>query len=435
MSEKQKGARAAMAALFERISGGVKSIGAAKGRLARTAAKKEATSEVVGELVGDVSRAKQQLANAVDDTIEVLETFLKSAKMKRQATGSFSIEREIALTKNVAPVDPTDAPVRLKAQDKRVIAEKHDISERARELETEKLNNKSLSKKERARIQAEADLLYNFGIQAKHNTSLGYFLGNRFPSGKASAEEIELARAAFKVRERLMDEFHAAVLGKQKAFLKEMADKVAAACRPLSDEREIRNKAKEILRDEFAKMRQTALDEVLGSSSVKGQMEKLGLVIKKPGDDIRAPRIYFQVKLQGETYKIGFDIDHSLLGFAEARDDFLQEVFTAKGKVIPEKLVPIFDPGNFTLETARNNQVMLEGIRKEQFQTAKLSPPPTKAIKKVDDSVAADLKEIEKARARLREVFDVVSKLEDSRVKDDLLDSLWELESVLGDSL
>lgn len=364
-----------------------------------------------------------------------------------------SLADEKAVCTQVMKSSSQPTPVPNNRTERQVQRGKAAASEEGSRLANKAQSGDDMTKKELDAYLDAFDKIYNFGIPREETAKLGYFLGRRAVGQSATAAEIALAKEGIAARDMLMREFHKAALGSDKKFLKNVAMRVGEAVKATRSERDALNAAKEILRDEFAIMRTDALDAVLSDPKLTRQLEAVGFTVKK-WEDVKhlknakyLPRLFFEAHLDGKTVRIGFDIDHSLVGFAESRTEFVEDFLKNGAKADEALLRSIFDPKNFTLETARHNRNYLEGVRAEgeRFEAAIDAAKESRALNKGQSSASAlkaaaaeglkDLKELNEAAAKVKLMMARLSTMEESAAKRELMDTLAELSSILGDSI
>lgn len=424
------------------------------GRGARGLSKAQRKAEVVRESLKTLTRNPKDLDKLVKTVLQISKDFMSATRGKKQALQIVTLAEERALCVSATRANAQPPPVLTNRTDRRVHAAKKAATDKANKLAEEARSGKALTKKELDTYLDAFDELYNLGVPREVTAKLGYFLGYRQIGASATAGEIALAKEGLAARDMLMKQFHKAAMGKEDAFLKNVSQRVREALKSTTDKKAMLSKAKEILRDEFALMRTGALDAVLADAKMTRQLEDIGFKVKK-WDEVKhlknakyLPRLFFEANVGGNTVQIGFDIDHSLVGFAESRTAFVEDLLASGAKVDEQLLRPIFDAKNFTLETARHNRQYLERVRAEgerfdaAMEAAKESLPLGKgkstgpsALSQAAAQGLQNLEEMNQAAARVKLMMARLSTMEDSPAKRELMDSLAELSSILGDSL
>lgn len=420
------------------------------GRAARASKKARVTAEAVRALTRD----PRDLRKLVDAVLAITEDFMAKTGQRRKSLALVHLEHERALCASVTGSTSQPPPVISRRSDRAVQSAKDAAAREASRLADAARRGGPSSKVAAGRLRDAIAELYNLGVDRTSSAKLGYFLGRRQVGAAAGAAEKALAREGFAARDMLMGQFHRAALGQQGDFLERVGTRLRVALQGMTDKKAMMREAKEILRDEFALMRSRALDAVLADPGLTRQLEALGFKVKR-WDEVKhlknakyLPRLYFEARVGNAPVLIGFDIDHAGIGFAQSRTSFVEDMILSGGKIDTQLLRPIFDPANFTLETARHNRRYLEGVRAEgeRFEAARkaaiaampggkaaatnaaaLRDAAAEGLRNLDDMDAAVLR-LQQMRARL-------SMIEDSTAKDELMDVLAELSSILGDSL
>lgn len=421
-------------------------------RSAARGAKRKAM--VTAESLRALTRNPRDFQKLVEATLEMAEKFMAKARERRKALQLVMLEHERALCVRATRANSQPPPVISSRRDRRVQSAKNAAAEEANKLVEAARKSGSKSAKNAEALESAISELYNLGVDEKASAKLGYFLGRRQVSATASAAERALAQEGLAARDMLMEQFHKAALGQQEDFLERVAKRVGDALQGMTDKKAMLREAKEILRDEFALMRSNALDAVLADPKLTRQLEAVGFMVKN-WDEVKhlknakyLPRLFFEAEMGGKVVRIGFDIDHAGIGFAESRTSFVEDLIQSGAKADKQMLRPIFDRNNFTLETARHNRRYLEGVRAEgeRFKAAQkaanatLSSGKGKAanVTALRDAAAEGLRNIEDLEAaalRLQQMRARLSMMEDSAAKRQLMDALAEISSILGETL
>jgi hypothetical protein len=409
---------------------------------------------VTAESLRALTRSPRDFQKLVEATLDMAEKFMAKVRERRKALQLVLLEHERALCVRATRANSQPPPVLTSRRDRRVQAAKTAAAEEANKLVDAARKGGSKSANDADALGTAISKLHNLGVDGKTSAKLGYFLGRRQVSATASAAEKALAQEGLAARDMLMEQFHKAALGQQEDFLGRVAKRVGDALQGMTDKKAMMREAKEILRDEFALMRSNALDTVLADPKMTRQLEALGFKVKN-WDEVKhlknakyLPRLFFEAEMGGKVVRIGFDIDHAGIGFAESRTSFVEDMIQSGAKADKELLRPIFDQGNFTLETARHNRRYLEGVRAEgeRFEAAQKAAKVTvssgkaraanvMALREAAAEGLQNLKDLDAAALRLQQMRARLSMMEDSAAKRELMDSLAELSSILGDTL
>lgn len=340
---------------------------------------------------------------------------------------------------------------------------------------------------------------YNSGLRPEHRVALGFFFSNKPFSRWGKPEHLPIFRAVGEVKARMW-----ALLGQQgirgaPGFLEDVARRAAAqgteaawnvvrvsansAARtragalwqrierglaaippgqlPDAATRQdmvelialalaepggtdaVRRQFRMALRRDFGAMRQRWLDALMSAeqAALRGEVTALGIGFKAANDTSRGRRIFVEIAHDGPPVRVGIDLDHAEIGFAEARDRFIDTFLTSR-TLSTDALRPIFDPGNLQpllpLENSRLIEVLRQQIRDLEAgvvggQPALVSPllRPGAVLAQVPDPALARAeftarlqqdREVDALRGEVRRTREQMDALPDGPTKQELID-------------
>ncbi|MBA4213422.1 MAG: hypothetical protein C0449_10090 [Polaromonas sp.] len=128
----------------------------------------------------------------------------------------------------------------------------------------------------------------------------------------------------------------------------------------------VRRRFRIALRQDFGAMRQRWLDALLSpqQAALRGEVTALGIGFKAANDTSRGRRIFVEIAHDGPPVRVGIDLDHANIGFAEARDRFI-DTFLGSRSLSTDALRPIFDPDNLQPLLPLENSRMIEVFRQQ----------------------------------------------------------------------
>jgi hypothetical protein len=163
---------------------------------------------------------------------------------------------------------------------------------------------------------------------------------------------------------------------------------------------------RDALREQFGDMRKRWLDQIMSGEApgMKKALEDIGFKFKTDADPRWGRRIYVEIAHARSVARMGLDLDHANVGFAAARDRFIEEFLTNK-KLSSEALKPIFDPDNLQPMSPLENSGVIEVLRRD-LEDLKAGASVGRAL----SSAPKDL--VQAGRDRLGKVAETMNELQ-----------------------
>ncbi len=224
--------------------------------------------------------------------------------------------------------------------------------------------------------------------------------------------------------------------------MQDMVDMIDLAARQPNGMEAVRGEIRNALREQFGAMRQRWLDDIMSAeqSKLRSAIEDMGFKFKTDADPKWARRIYFEMANAQTVKRIGLDLDHANIGFAGARDQFIEEFLTNK-RISTDALRPIFDPANLQPMTPLENSAVI-GVLRQQLKDLEggvamgrtLSSSPADLLKAGSaraeqmgqvrrelDAIQQDAANYAKLRGEVLDVRKKIAMLKDGREKEELI--------------
>ncbi len=168
----------------------------------------------------------------------------------------------------------------------------------------------------------------------------------------------------------------------------------------------VRAEMRDTLREQFGAMRQRWLDEIMspGQAGLKKALEDIGFKFKTHTDPRWGRRIYIEIAHGQMVVRMGLDLDHASVGFAEARDRFIEDFLTNK-KLSPEALKSIFDPDNLQPMSPLENSGVIGTLRRD-LEDLKAGASVGRALSKAPGDL------LKAGQERMGKIADTMSELQ-----------------------
>ncbi len=150
------------------------------------------------------------------------------------------------------------------------------------------------------------------------------------------------------------------------ATRQDMVELIAFAMAEPGGTEAVRRQFRTVHRRDFGAMRQRWIDALVSpeQAALRGEVTALGIGFKAASDTSRGRRIFVEIAHDGPPVRVGIDLDHCAIGFAEARDRFI-DAFLESRTLSTDALRPIFDPDNLQPLLPLENSRMIEVLRQQ----------------------------------------------------------------------
>lgn len=227
------------------------------------------------------------------------------------------------------------------------------------------------------------------------------------------------------------------------ATRQDMAELIILARAEPGGEDAVRRQFRKALRGSFGAMRQRWIDALMssGQAALRGEITALGIGFKAANDTSRGRRIFVEIAHDGPPVRVGIDLDHAEIGFAEARDRFI-DMFLDSRTLSTDALRPIFDPDNLQpllpLENSRMIEVFRQQLRDLEAGVVGGEPAVVSKLLRAEETLARvpepaltraeftallkQAKDVDALRAAVRRTRAQMDRLPDGPARQELID-------------